>query len=110
MAWTETALSRCGCGHDPGAHVHRGYDGGAVLLGCGLCGCQNYDPRADVAAERGAELAWDLARRLRVANESRGRLLAVVLAARDGRGEEARAALAALRPEDLGPGEAGNGG
>ena len=107
MAWTDAALSRCACGHEPSAHVQRAHDGGAVLLGCGLCGCGAYDPRADVAAERGAALAWDLSRRLREASESRDRLLAVVLAARDGRGGDARAALAALRPEDLTTGVAG---
>lgn len=109
MSWTADALSRCACGHSPAAHEQRGQDGAALLDGCGLCGCESYDPRADAAAERGHALAWDLTRRLRHANGSRERLQAVALAATEGGTEAVREALAALRDDDLTPGEAGRG-
>lgn len=109
MAWTSDALTRCACGHGPEAHEQPGQAGAVLLLGCGACGCQGYDPRADVAAERGAALAWDLTRQLRAANASRERLQAVALAVKEGRTEGAGEALAALRGEDLTSGEAGRG-
>lgn len=109
MAWTSEALTRCACGHSQAGHEERGPDGAALLLGCGLCGCQSYDPRADVAAERGAAVVWDLTRRLRAANASRERLQRVALAVRGGKVEAVTEALDGLRGDDLTTGEAGRG-
>lgn len=108
MAWTTDALERCACGHSQAGHEQRGQLGQVVLLGCGLCGCQDYDPRADAAAARGAAQLWELYRQLRAANRSRERLWAVVAAVRDGNVEAARERLADLRGEDQDPGAAGN--